>query len=151
MIVSQFMTTNIFSLAADKTIQDAAELMIGKDISAVPIVDSTSNLVGIITESDFIGKNANIPHALASIKRLLGQLFYHEGVEEIFKKAKTMRLEEVMTRNPKTITPYQSLNDVVDMMSKYNLKRVPVAEGTKLVGMVTRHDILKAFMMIPKN
>ncbi len=148
MKASEFMTKDVITLTPDRTVQDAASLMLEKNISVLPVVDSTSHLVGIITESDFIGKNANIPHALASIKRLLGQIFYHDGVEQIFKNAKTMALEEVMSHHPKVVSPDDSLNDVVDMMGKYNLKRVPVVKEGKLVGMITRHDILKAFTML---
>lgn len=148
MKASEFMTKDVFSLTTDKTVQDAATLMLEHNISVIPVVDSAKNLVGIITESDFIGKDAHIPHALASIKRLLGQIFYHEGVEEIFMRAKNMVLENVMSRYPKTVSPDQSLNDVVDMMGKYNLKRVPVAQQGKLVGIITRHDILRAFMKL---
>lgn len=148
MKASQFMTKEVTSLTPDKTVEDAAAMMLEKNISVIPVVDSTLNLVGIITESDFIGKKAEIPHALASLKRLLGHIFYHEGVEDIFIQAKTMLLEKVMSRNPKTINPNDSLNDVVDKMSKYNLKRVPVVQDGKLVGIITRHDILRAFIML---
>lgn len=147
----EFMTKEVITLTPDKTVQDAATIMLEKNISVIPVVDSTSNLVGIITESDFIGKKAEIPHALASFKRLLGHIFYHEGVEDIFKEAKTMVLEKVMSRYPKTIHPNDNLNDVVDKMSKYNLKRVPVVEDGKLVGIITRHDILRAFIMLQPN
>lgn len=142
------MTKEVTSLTPDKTVQDAAAMMLEKNISVIPVVDSTLNLVGIITESDFIGKKVEIPHALASFKRLLGHIFYHEGVEDIFIQAKTTVLEKVMSRNPKTINPDDSLNDVVDKMSKYNLKRVPVVQDGKLVGIITRHDILRAFIML---
>jgi CBS domain-containing protein len=105
-------------------------------------------LVGIITESDFVGKKANIPHALASIKRLLGQNFYFDDIETLFAKAKKSPIEEVMTRHPKTVSPDFSLTDVVNMMIRHNLKRIPVIQDKKLVGIITRQDIMKAFIMV---
>lgn len=150
MKVSEFMTKNVISLSTDKTVQDAAEIMIAKNISVIPVVDSNSKLVGIITESDFIAKDAEIPHALASIKRLLGQIFYHSDVENIFENAKTMTLDKVMSHNPRTVGPDDGLSDVVDMMSRFHLKRVPVVQGGELVGIITRHDIMRAFTMLKK-
>jgi CBS domain-containing protein len=145
MLVSDFMTKEIVSLGPDKTVQDAALLMIEKNISTVPVVDSESTLLGVITEADFIGQNADVPHALAELKSVFGHIFYHEGVEDIYKEAKNMTLEDVMCMDPKTVSSDFSLNDVVDLMSKYNLRRIPVVDDGKLVGIITRHDILKAF------
>jgi CBS domain-containing protein len=145
---SEFMTKEVISLTPDKTVEDAAKLMLKKNISIVPIVDSTSHLVGVVTESDFIGKNADIPHALASIKRLLGQIFYHDGVEQIFQNAKKMALEKVMSNNPKFASPDDSLDKIVDQMGRFNLKRIPVVKDGKLVGVITRHDIIRAFTML---
>ncbi len=148
MKASEFMTKEVISLTPDKTVEDAAKLMLKKNISIVPIVDSTSHLVGVVTESDFIGKNADIPHALASIKRLLGQIFYHDGVEQIFQNAKKMALEKVMSNNPKFASPDDSLDKIVDQMGRFNLKRIPVVKDGKLVGVITRHDIIRAFTML---
>jgi CBS domain-containing protein len=142
------MTKNVIFLNPTQTVEEAAQLMLKKDISALPIVDSNSHLIGIITESDFVGKEANIPHALASIKRLLGQVFYFDEVESLFLKAKTMPVENIMTKFPKTVTPDFSLTDVVNIMIRHNLKRIPVVEDEKLVGIITRKDIMRAFTLV---
>ena len=148
MKASEFMTKDVITLSSDKTVEEAAKVMLEKDISALPIVDSEFNLIGIITESDFVGKEANIPHALASIKRLLGQIFYFDNVETIFLNAKLMPLEKIMTKSPKTVQPDFTLTDIVNMMIRFNLKRIPVVDNKKLVGIITRRDILKAFTII---
>lgn len=148
MKVSEFMTKNVIFLNPTQTVEEAAQLMLKEEISVLPIVDAKSHLVGIITESDFVGKEANIPHALASIKRLLGQVFYFDDIETLFLKAKTMPVEQMMTKSPKTVTPDYSLTDVVNLMIRHNLKRIPVVEDEKLVGIITRQDIMRAFTMV---
>lgn len=148
MKVSEFMIKNVYFLNQDQTILEAAELMMKQNISALPIVDSNQHLVGIITESDFIGKDAHIPHALASIKRLLGEILYMDGTEEIFQRAKNKPLKKVMSKNIRTIGPDYSLDEVINMMNKYKLKRIPVVQDEKLVGIVTRHEVVRAFTMI---
>lgn len=148
MIASEFMTGNVHSLTQDRTVMDAAKLMLEKNISNIPIVDENFRLVGIITESDFIGKDAHIPHALASIKRVLGQIFYNNGVEDVFNKVKSLPLEKVMTRTPHTVSPDHTLSDVVYLMNSHHLKRIPVVKDHKLVGIITRHDIIRAFTLL---
>ena len=82
------MTKNVISCKQDQTVADAANLMIEKNLGGLPIVDNEGNLVGVITESDFIGKKVDVPHALVSLTQLLGQTHYKGTVEEIFEKAK---------------------------------------------------------------
>lgn len=145
MKVSDFMTKNVVSIEANKTVEDAARLMLEKNISVLPVVDSTSHLIGIITESDFIGKEANVPHAVGPVTRVLGQILYDGGVEEIYLKVKHYPIEKVMTRNPFTLRPNDNLSDVVSVMNSKKLKKIPVIEDNKLLGIVTRHDVVRAF------
>lgn len=151
MKVSEFMTKEVISIPSGHTVEDAAKLMLDKNISTLPIVDSQAHLVGILTESDFIGQDANIPHALASIKKVLGQIFYNDDVEDLYRRVKDCPLEKVMTRNPHTVTPDHSLSDVVSLMNSYELKRIPVIENQKLIGMITLHDVIRAFTMISSS
>lgn len=151
MNVSEFMTKEVISLAEDRTVEEAARLMMEKNISALPIVDSTNKLVGILTESDFIGRDADIPHALASLKRVLGQVFYSGNIESLFNESKNKPLKAVMTELPKTIGPDNTLSDAVNMMTRHDLKRIPVVQNKILVGIITRHDIVKAFTLMDKD
>ena len=146
MKVNEFMTKNVISCHQDQTVEEAAKIMAEKGFSVMPVVDNEKNLVGILTESDFVGKNANIPHALASIKELFGQIFYFNDVEPIYKKAKKRKLSEVMTKKPMTLNPDSSLSTVVDLMNSKGLKRIPIVNENKIVGIVTRKDLLKAFI-----
>lgn len=148
MITKEFMTTKVISCLSEKTIQEAAQLMSDKNISALPVVDAKGSLLGIVTESDFVGKEVEIPHALANVKRLLGQTFFKVDIEEIFKKAKDHKISEVMTKSPTFVTPSTTLTDVVNLMMSKNFKRFPVVEDGKLVGIVTRKDVLKAFIKV---
>ncbi|MGE4518112.1 MAG: CBS domain-containing protein [Desulfobacteraceae bacterium] len=148
MKISEFMTTDVISCSADKKLKEAAQIMIEKGLSVLPVVDSDNKLIGIITESDFVGKEVEVPHAMATVKMLFGQAHYHGNIEEVYKKAKDQPLEKVMTRHPVTISPDESLTGLVELMSSRDLKRVPVVKDKKLVGIVTRKDLIKAFSMV---
>jgi len=148
MNVSEFMTRDVITCNENQTLADASKLMSEKGFSVMPIVDGSQKLVGMVTESDFVGKETNVPHALVSIKRLFGQDFHFGDVEEIYAKAKTKKLSEVMSKNLKTVTPTTSLSNVINLMITKNLKRLPVVDGEKLVGIITRKNLLKAFNQI---
>lgn len=142
------MTKDPVTCNEKQTVSDAAKLMAEEGFSVMLIVNDDGALVGIVTESDFVGKEIEIPHALASLKRVLGENHYHGDIEEIYHNAKNRSLSEVMTEQPVFVGPQESLNDVVNKMNAKKLKRLPVVEDGKLVGIVTRKDLIKAFNKI---
>lgn len=146
MKASDFMTTNVFTCTENQTVEEAATLMTEKKIGVVPVVNDSGVLVGIITEGDFIGKNQNVPHAMATLRSLFGKSYRSTDVEQIYKESKNKKLSEVMTKNPKTLGPDDSLDKVVSFMSDKNFKRVPIVdEAGKVVGIITRSNVIKAF------
>lgn len=145
MKVKDFMTSNVVSCTTDQTVEEAAKLMMNNGFSVVPVVEN-DQLVGILTESDFVGKEYDVPHALASIKQLFGQVFYFKDVEKIYSDAKSKKLSEIMTKNPTTVSSEHGLTDVVNTMISKGFKRLPVVDDNKLVGIITRKDLLKAFV-----
>ncbi|MCP4911549.1 MAG: CBS domain-containing protein [Oligoflexia bacterium] len=148
MLVEQFMTKDVVVCSEDMTVEEASKLMIAGNFSVLPVIGSNQKLVGIITESDFIGKEIDVPHALASIKQLFGQNFYFKEVEPIYQAAKTKKLKEIMSTGVKSVSPTTSLTDLVNFMIKNHLKRVPVIESGILVGIITRRDLVRAFAQI---
>ena len=133
MKVLDFMTKDVTTCTESQTVGDAAKKMIELGISVMPVVNDEGTLTGIVTQSDFISREVEIPHALVSIKKLFGQDFNLTDVEDVYKKSKNKTLADVMSHN------------VVELMMSKHLKRIPVVDDGKLVGMITRKDILKAF------
>ncbi len=147
MKVKEFMSATPITVNSHNTVLEAAQLMIKKNISILPVVNDANELVGIITESDFIGRSKDIPHALVSIKEVLGESFNNRDIESVYKAAQNKKVEEVMTTNKLvTVTPEHDMTEVVDHMIKSHLKRIPVIDSDGvLVGIVTRRNILKCF------
>ncbi len=98
--------------------RDLTMAMVENSFSALPVVDSDQNLIGIITESDLL-------------KVLL------EGRDE-----QNLTAESLMTKNPTSISEDTPLSDVIKLLDDKNLVRVPVVKNNKLVGIVTRRDLL---------
>lgn len=146
MNISEFMSSPAHSVGPDTTVEEAANLMCKHKVSALPVIDGDGAVVGIITESDFVGRDAKVPHALGTIKELFGQIHNFSDIESVYKSAKDKKIQDVMTKAVKTIDKGADLNDLLQMMSDTGLKRVPVTEGGKLIGMVTRKDLIKAFL-----
>ena len=145
MLVKEIMTTDLHTLTSDNTVKEAANLMLDKNISIIPVIDSDNKLLGVVTQSDFIGKKVEVPHAIMGIKQIFGETFHSKNVEDVFAAVRDKKLGDVMTTNLKTVTPEETLNHVLNVLINNNLKRIPVVEGDQLVGVITRRDIMKAF------
>lgn len=147
MIVSDIMTVKVTTCKRDQTVHDAAKLMLEGGYSVIPIVGDKSEIIGIVTEHDFVGKGVQIPHGLGEVMGLLGELYLNEGnIERIYEQARGKQLGEVMQSNPSTVSKSTTVNDLVNLMSTNDIKHVPVVEDGKVVGIVTRRDLLKAFL-----
>lgn len=145
MKAKDFMTKNVITCTEDQTVGEAAKVMVETEFGVLPIVNNENKLVGVVTETDFLGKEIIIPHALASIKQIFGQNFYFTDIESLYPEAKKKILSEVMSKNLKTVSPETTLSGVVDYMIAKDIRRLLVVENEILVGIITRKNILKAF------
>lgn len=148
MKASEFMTKDVITCNENQTVEEAATIMAEKGFSVLPIVDDSGALVGVITESDFVSKSKNVPHAMVTLKHLFGKSFNSQDVEEIYKESKSKKLSEIMTKNPKTVSPDATLDEVVTFLGEKDLKRVPVVDNGKVVGIITRKNIISAFTKV---
>jgi CBS domain-containing protein len=150
MIAQDFMTTTVVTCPETSTVGEAVKLMLDKKISVLPIVDSEDRLVGVLTESDFVGREKTVPHAFSNLRSLFGETFHMRDIEEVYLAAKGKRVSEVMSATPQHVGPEISLTEVVEFMSSKNLKRLPVVKEDKVVGIITRKDLIRAFDLLNK-
>lgn len=138
----QIMTKPVITVKPDATIVEAANIMLTRHISGLPVVDAAGKLVGIVSEGDFV-RRSEIGTASRQnrwLKFILGpgnsaSDFVHEHGRKI---------AEVMTPSPVTITEDSPLAEIADLMERKNIKRLPVVRGDEVVGMVTRANLLQA-------
>ncbi len=136
------MTHTVITVAPDASITDAARLMLDNHVSGLPVVDLKGALVGIITERDLlrrqeIGTQRKRPRWLEFV---LGP--GRQAAEYV--QTAGRRVHEVMTRDIQTVTEDTPLPDVVSVMEKYRVKRVPVMDGNKLTGIISRQNFVRA-------
>jgi len=137
----QIMTRKVITVGAASPIVDAANIMLEKHVSGLPVVDEAGKLVGIVSQGDFI-RRAEIGTQRKRgrwLKFLLGP----GKVASDFVHERGRKAGEIMTLNPWTVTEDTTLEDVVQLMEHNNVKRLPVMRGDQLVGIVTRSNLLR--------
>jgi CBS domain-containing protein len=145
----QIMTRPVITVAPETTIVDAANLMLQRHVSGLPVVDASGKLVGIVSEGDFIRRSEIGTQRKRGrwLRFILGPGksaadFVHEHGR---------RIDEVMTKQPLTITEDTALAEIIALMEKNNVKRLPVIRGDKVVGIVSRANLLQAVASLARQ
>lgn len=142
------MTHNVISIAPDATVLEAARLMLQHHISGLPVVDASGKLVGVLSEGDFLRRGETATQRRRS--RWLEFLIGPGKIAEEYTHAHGRKVAEVMTADVKTIDESVDLEDVVEMMERHRIKRVPVMRGGELVGIVTRSNLMHAMVSMAR-
>lgn len=143
MQVKDVMTPRVVSVEPTASIETAARLMLARHISGLPVVERDGTLVGMVTEGDFL-RRAEI----GTEQRRSGWLAFLAGSGRMaadYVQTHSRRVEEVMTRGAVTASPEDTLEAAVGTMVQRRVKRLPVLENGRLVGIVARSDVLRAF------
>lgn len=138
----QIMTRNVVTVSPETTIVDAANIMLKQHISGLPVTDSDGKLVGIVSQGDFL-RRAEIGTERKR-SRWLGLLLGAGREASDFIREQGRKVGDVMTANPSTISEDTLLEDIVAVMEKNGIKRLPVVRDDKIVGIVTRTNLLQA-------
>lgn len=122
MIASDIMTRKVITIRPEASVQEAAQLLDQFRISGIPVVDARDDLIGIITEADIISK--------VNRYGMLDQ----DG----------MRVADIMSRDVTTVSEETPVGDIATLLTERKIKRVPVVRHGRLVGIVSRGDIVHA-------
>ena len=144
------MQTDWPTLDPESTIEDAIRLFAEARISGAPVV-SNGQLLGIITEGDLIFQDADIK--APGFLDILGGIVPLGSTEEYRRealKSAGVTVGEVMTDDPITVAPEATLAEAATVMAERRKKILPVVEGSQLVGVVTRMDILTLHVLKPR-
>ena len=136
----QIMTRSVVSITPDATILEAADTMLQHHVSGLPVVDAAGKLVGIVSEGDFIRRGEIGTQRKRS--RWLRFLMGSDATQYVREQGR--KVSEVMTREPFTIAEDATLEEIVASMETNDIKRLPVMHGDKLVGIVSRANLLQA-------
>jgi len=139
------MTTDVITVDPDTTVQALATLLAERGISGAPVVDSSGRLVGIISEGDLLHR-AEIGTARRHRERRRSWWLDHfaSDLAREYVKSHGRTVKDLMTRDVVTVTEDMDLGDVAALLEAKRIKRVPVMREGKIVGIISRANIVRA-------
>ena len=144
MKAADVMATKVITVRLDTPVAMIAEVLLANRISAVPVVNDKDVLVGIVSEGDLIHRveAGTERHRSWRLELLTGkEILAHEFVMSYGRKA-----ADVMTRPVISVQPDTPLGDIAALLEKHRIKRVPVASNGKIVGIVSRANLIQALV-----
>jgi CBS domain-containing protein len=147
-LVREYMTPDPVTVTRDTGIEDVVKLLGEHDLPGVPVVDGNGHVEGIVTESDLIitdddGEDLHIPHYV----ELFGGLIPLESLrhfEQRLRKAAAATAGDLMTSPAVTVTADDPVRKAARLIAESEHNRLPVEDEGRLVGVITRADVLRA-------
>lgn len=143
MRVRELMTEKVFTIGPEAPIKDVARILVDNGISGLPVCDIEGRVIGVISEGDILYKEHD-----PSEEHIGGPLgWVIEGTTNYagYIKAKALTARKAMTSPAITIAPHESVAQAARIMCEHHVNRLPVVADEKLVGLVTRADLVRAF------
>lgn len=144
MLVKYSMSVDPVTVSQEATIAEAIHLMLDKHISGLPVVDKSGRLVGMLSEGDLLRRAETGTQKKRA--RWLEWLLNPGALATEYAHSHGRRVAELMTNGAFTVGEDTTLTDVVALMEKYHVKRLPVMRGQELVGIITRSDLIRALV-----
>ncbi len=147
MLAREIMSREVISISPEEKVDEAARILVENKISGLPVVDANNHVVGIITEKDLIirASELKVPFYVTlfdSIIFLENPIRFNNDV----KKYIATQVKDAMTRKVFVVEEDTPIGEIVEIMQKRAINRVPVVRNDKLVGIITRNDILKSLV-----
>ena len=128
--ISDIMSTNVVTVSPDTTILEATNILVKHNITGLPVVDKKNRLLGIVSEKDLL------------------RLTYGLKTRSYASNDSPKTVQEVMTKEIVTFDEDDSLSDIIKCLMENNFRRVPILSGDKLVGIISRKDLLLCKLLV---
>jgi CBS domain-containing protein len=149
MNAADVMTRRVISVSPDTSIEDAVKLMLEHRISGLLVVDATGHLAGVVTEGDLLRRSEL---GTGRERSWWLKLLVSPGKQaEDFTHAHGRKVSDVMTQEVVSVDADASLFDIVELMEKHRIKRVPVVHQERVVGVCSRADLLRALSVTARQ
>lgn len=140
------MTTDVISVTPDTSVQELARLLCERNISGAPVVDANNRIVGIVSEGDLLHRTETETehHTKRRRARWLESFATERALARDYVKSHGRLVRDVMTRDVVTVPDTAELAEVADLLETKRIKRVPVLRDGKLVGILSRANLVRA-------
>jgi len=128
--ISRLMSTDVVTASPDTTILGAAKVLVKQNITALPVVDKENRLLAIVSEKDLL------------------TLIYSLTTKSYASDDSPKTVQEVMTKEVVTFDKDDPLADVIECLMDSNFRRVPILSGNKMVGIISRRDLLTCNLLV---
>jgi CBS domain-containing protein len=148
MLVREVMTTDVLTFSTDMPIQEAMEALVERDVDGAPVVDDGGRVLGMVSTDDLIVSETRLhyPTVISLFGAYLELPSSVRKFEGELHKAVAATVGEVMSREPVTVGEDATLEDAATLMHDAHVSRLPVLRNGRLVGIVSRGDILRAIV-----
>lgn len=143
--VKDIMTKDVVTVTKETTIMELAEIFAKKHLSSLPVVDQDGMLIGIVTETDLVEQDRNLH--IPTVISIFDWVIYLESDKKFEKELKKMTgrtVGDIYSADAVTVSPDSSIADVADLLSSRRINALPVVDGKKLAGIVSRIDLIRS-------
>ena len=147
MLAKDIMTREVITVSANDRVEEVARLLVENKISGIPVINDERHVVGIITEKDLMvrARELRVPFYVTlfdSIIFLDNPIRFNNDI----KKYTATTVKDAMTTKVQVVEEDTPIGLIVEIMQSKEINRVPVVRHGKLVGIITRNDILKSLV-----
>jgi CBS-domain-containing membrane protein len=142
--VADIMNKDVVTVNKKTTVRELSEIFASRRFGTLPVLDDDNNLIGVVTESDLVeqGRNLHIPTFISLFDWVI-PLGGERSLERELQKISAQTVGEIYSSEVVTVSPSDPVSTVADIMTNRKLHALPVVEGRKLVGIVSRIDIIR--------
>lgn len=140
MLVKEVMTKSVKGVFVDTPMSNVVSMMCLYRISGLPVVDKDNQLIGFVAEKDVLH------HLFPSLEDLMSNMatINYDELFDQYKDVFHLKVKDLMVNNVVAVAPDMHILKATSVMVKHKFRRIPVAEGNKLVGMLSIGDVHKA-------
>lgn len=145
MLAKDIMTTEVVKVHPGDTVDEIIKLLVDHRISGIPVVDDDDVVIGVVTEADLLVRTQKLH--VPSYIQILGGIIYLDDpgdLKDELRKLAAVKVEDMMTANPVTVEEDTLVDEIASIMADEGINRVPVVRAGRIVGIVSRADIIRS-------
>lgn len=148
MTAQDIMTTDVHSVDPETSVEDLARLFVERKVSAMPVVDASGVLKGVVTQGDLVDldRPVHIPKVISIFDWVL-YLESEKNFKEEVRRISARKVSEICTREVVSCSPSTPVTEIAALMSGNRVNMIPVLDAGKVVGVVARLDIIRSMGM----